>query len=435
MGHIPFRDSKLTKLLADSLGGHGLALMIACVSPSSANFQETFKTLRYASKALRIRTRPLLQLDPQQEATLILKREIQELKRENNFLRRQLEIAGLGYGSEGLPTSGIGADNAPRAIPNYEFRHADNVSDAVRAHLEKSKTLRDNVSVRRPSYKEQKGYLGPELVEKRGRKLSVYPGGETRGRQMSRDVSSVRRQSTSTRRPSASGRRRTLSENGPPTPATRRVSTLKRSAAPSGQENESNFSINKLAKTPGSANSKIAEPSVVDPQRRASMLKKAPPTKKTNKINKSLEAFENTPPIKEEPVPAASKKLTKTQKSSDKLDKAPPAKEESAPSTSKKTLKTQKSSDKLDKVPPAKEESAPSTSKKFFKPQKSSDKLDKVPKEESAAPTPKISRSKDRPKNTDELPPINRDKLKNDVDALDKEIDKMKRTTKVKKAA
>ncbi|RKO92742.1 P-loop containing nucleoside triphosphate hydrolase protein, partial [Blyttiomyces helicus] len=56
-GHIPYRDSKLTKLLSDSLGGHGLAIMIACISPSAHNAHETLKTLRYAQRAKRIKNR------------------------------------------------------------------------------------------------------------------------------------------------------------------------------------------------------------------------------------------------------------------------------------------------------------------------------------------------------------------------------------------
>ncbi|KAH6597859.1 hypothetical protein BASA50_004203 [Batrachochytrium salamandrivorans] len=91
LGHIPFRDSKLTKLLSDSLGGHGVALMIACVSPGSLNIQETNKTLRYASKARRIHTKPTLHLDPREEMVLILKREIVGLRRENLMLRGVLD--------------------------------------------------------------------------------------------------------------------------------------------------------------------------------------------------------------------------------------------------------------------------------------------------------------------------------------------------------
>lgn len=45
---IPYRESKLTQLLADSLGGNTKTLMIANVSPSDFNFEETLSTLRYA---------------------------------------------------------------------------------------------------------------------------------------------------------------------------------------------------------------------------------------------------------------------------------------------------------------------------------------------------------------------------------------------------
>jgi hypothetical protein len=93
-GHIPFRDSKLTKLLADSLGGRGSALMIACVSPSYNNLHETLKTLRYAMQARKIQNRPMIQLDPQEELVISFKTEIQLLKRENNRLKELIENDG-----------------------------------------------------------------------------------------------------------------------------------------------------------------------------------------------------------------------------------------------------------------------------------------------------------------------------------------------------
>ncbi|NXV40789.1 KIF12 protein, partial [Uria aalge] len=56
--HIPYRDSKLTRLLARSLGGSGVTLMVACISPSSRCLSETLSTLHYASRARRVTTRP-----------------------------------------------------------------------------------------------------------------------------------------------------------------------------------------------------------------------------------------------------------------------------------------------------------------------------------------------------------------------------------------
>ncbi|KAJ3030398.1 UNVERIFIED_CONTAM: Kinesin- protein 12 [Siphonaria sp. JEL0065] len=95
-GHIPYRDSNLTKLLSDSLGGSGLALMIACISPSSVNLQESLKTLRYAARARKIRNRPSLQIAPVGDKVLALRREVNGLRRENAALRAAVEFRG-GY--------------------------------------------------------------------------------------------------------------------------------------------------------------------------------------------------------------------------------------------------------------------------------------------------------------------------------------------------
>ncbi|ESO97867.1 hypothetical protein LOTGIDRAFT_103786, partial [Lottia gigantea] len=91
-GHIPYRDSKLTKLLADSLGGNGVTLMIACVTPSSHNAGETLNTLRYASRAKKIKTKPVIKMDPREKLILSLKREVKVLRNENHYLRQQLEF-------------------------------------------------------------------------------------------------------------------------------------------------------------------------------------------------------------------------------------------------------------------------------------------------------------------------------------------------------
>ena len=53
--HVPYRDSKLTQLLMNSLGGNSATLMIACVSPADTNFEESFQTLRYEHVATKAR--------------------------------------------------------------------------------------------------------------------------------------------------------------------------------------------------------------------------------------------------------------------------------------------------------------------------------------------------------------------------------------------
>lgn len=53
--HVPYRDSKLTRLLQDSLGGNVKTCMIANISPSASSYEETLSTLRYADRAKRIK--------------------------------------------------------------------------------------------------------------------------------------------------------------------------------------------------------------------------------------------------------------------------------------------------------------------------------------------------------------------------------------------
>jgi kinesin family protein 4/21/27 len=62
--HVPYRDSKLTRILQDSLGGNSRTSMIACVSPAEVNFEETLNSLKYASRARNIKNAPKVNRDP-----------------------------------------------------------------------------------------------------------------------------------------------------------------------------------------------------------------------------------------------------------------------------------------------------------------------------------------------------------------------------------
>ncbi|KAG8013184.1 Kinesin-like protein KIF3C, partial [Nibea albiflora] len=86
--HIPYRDSKLTRLLQDSLGGNAKTVMIATVGPSHKNFDESLATLRYANRAKNIKNKPRINEDPKDA----LLREFQE---EIARLKAQLEERGM----------------------------------------------------------------------------------------------------------------------------------------------------------------------------------------------------------------------------------------------------------------------------------------------------------------------------------------------------
>lgn len=79
-GHVSYRDSKLTRLLQDSLGGNSMTLMIACVSPADYNCDETIGTLQYADRAKKIKNKPIVNEDPKMAEINRLKAEIQSLR-------------------------------------------------------------------------------------------------------------------------------------------------------------------------------------------------------------------------------------------------------------------------------------------------------------------------------------------------------------------
>lgn len=78
--HIPYRDSKLTRLLQDSLGGNTRTLMIACISPASRNYVETLSTLRYANRAKNIHNQPRVNEDPKDTMLRKYQEEIDRLR-------------------------------------------------------------------------------------------------------------------------------------------------------------------------------------------------------------------------------------------------------------------------------------------------------------------------------------------------------------------
>lgn len=71
MNYVPFRDSKLTRLLSESLGGNCKTTICACISPSMLHYDESYSTLLFAIKAMSVRTR-------------VVMNERVEVKKENN---------------------------------------------------------------------------------------------------------------------------------------------------------------------------------------------------------------------------------------------------------------------------------------------------------------------------------------------------------------
>ena len=127
--HIPYRDSKLTRLLQDSLGGNSHTLMIACVSPADSNLEETISTLRYADRARKIKNKPIVNKDPRNEELVRLRNQVQ-----------QLQMALIGSGG----SLGQGSGNSEQASQELEEENErlkdenDKITNALQSAMEEN---------------------------------------------------------------------------------------------------------------------------------------------------------------------------------------------------------------------------------------------------------------------------------------------------------
>ncbi|KAI8985351.1 hypothetical protein BDB01DRAFT_787734 [Pilobolus umbonatus] len=126
--HVPYRDSKLTRLLQDSLGGNSQTLMLACVSPADSNFMETLNTLKYANRARNIKNRVTINQDFAGSSI-----EVNQLRAQ--LARLRMEVASL------RSTNSSGGNTSNRSTP-YDSLERD---DEVRALRTEVKRLRDRI--------------------------------------------------------------------------------------------------------------------------------------------------------------------------------------------------------------------------------------------------------------------------------------------------
>ncbi|KAL8871617.1 MAG: hypothetical protein Q9174_002591 [Haloplaca sp. 1 TL-2023] len=123
--HVSYRDSKLTRLLQDSLGGNAITYMIACVTPAEFHLSETLNTVQYAQRARAIQTKPQIQQvsDDSDKQALI-----DRLRAEISFLRDQVRG------------------------PEHGDRHTNGVSDKADRHNEVEIELQNHLLDVQESY-------------------------------------------------------------------------------------------------------------------------------------------------------------------------------------------------------------------------------------------------------------------------------------------
>lgn len=110
--YVPYKNSKLTRILQDSLGGNSRTTMIACASPADSNLEETLSTVKYASRARNIKNKPKVNRDANSMLIEALKKQIDQLTVENGRLIKLLKDKGIE-----LPA---GLNEPPPAAPSQQ---------------------------------------------------------------------------------------------------------------------------------------------------------------------------------------------------------------------------------------------------------------------------------------------------------------------------
>eukprot|EP00440_Ansanella_granifera_P022989 gb/GFBE01024968.1/.p1 GENE.gb/GFBE01024968.1/~~gb/GFBE01024968.1/.p1 ORF type:complete len:792 (+),score=272.25 gb/GFBE01024968.1/:1-2376(+) len=133
--HIPYRDSKLTRLLQDSLGGNTKTVMVANLGPADYNYDETASTLRYAYRAKSIKNKPRINEDPKDAMIREYQEEIMRLKAE---LDAAADGGGGGDGGTGGGGGGYGGAAAPLApLPPRVEKQVEYVEKIVEKTVER----------------------------------------------------------------------------------------------------------------------------------------------------------------------------------------------------------------------------------------------------------------------------------------------------------
>ncbi|PKA54315.1 Kinesin-like protein KIN12A [Apostasia shenzhenica] len=141
--HVPYRDSKLTFLLQDSLGGNSKTVIIANVSPSICSANETLSTLKFAQRAKLIQNNAVVNEDASGEV-VALQHQIQLLKEELSFLKRQNISRSLSFRATALEDTDYDAFSSqklPGSQTNFNQLHDNEASCSVRVSTKKLKSL------------------------------------------------------------------------------------------------------------------------------------------------------------------------------------------------------------------------------------------------------------------------------------------------------
>ena len=143
-GHVPFRDSKMTRLLKDSLGGNCRTVMIANISPSHRQFEETINTLKYANRAKNLKTQVARNVVSVSAHIAEYQRVIMELRNEVADLKAEIKQGGGRDISVTATEQSVGSSRKQRSldyVDNLEKQHMQQLKDAIMSAMSERKRL------------------------------------------------------------------------------------------------------------------------------------------------------------------------------------------------------------------------------------------------------------------------------------------------------
>lgn len=138
--HVPYRDSKLTRLLQDSLGGNAKTVMVATLGPASQHYDETLTTLRYANRAKNIQNQPRVNEDPKDALLREFQREIARLRAQLNHRKwrskqKKEQVDGEGWERDGDEETEGEEDGVEKEVEEYvklEEQRLEMETEAIR---------------------------------------------------------------------------------------------------------------------------------------------------------------------------------------------------------------------------------------------------------------------------------------------------------------
>ncbi|XP_054713374.1 kinesin-like protein KIF3A [Uloborus diversus] len=158
--HIPYRNSKLTRLLQDSLGGNSKTLMCANIGPAEYNYDESLSTLRYANRAKNIKNKAKINEDPKDTMLKKFKDEIEDL-------RKRLEDVSEGGSESGEDLSEKGEEESK----SKSHRKKAYSEEEVKKMQEQIEIDRKTLAERKDLLEEERQKITKEL-EKREKDLT-----------------------------------------------------------------------------------------------------------------------------------------------------------------------------------------------------------------------------------------------------------------------